>query len=202
MATVRITDKLISHVKQSLTNLFAGKLDNLQSQIAATLKGDEIYAALVSPELRTQLAALPQDFLHKAHELRVNVNKQIIVLKMSMRRPIKAAWVVYEGLPIDATFPQVQTVIDLQAEHARVTAERDTLITRVVQILNECATLAQVCEVWPTVLEHIPKEAYERHITRKEKAAPIKPVLDGLMDDEFKGSLAKATLLARARQAA
>jgi hypothetical protein len=198
MASVRITDKLIEHVKHSLGKMFEPRLQDIKEKIKNTLDGRAIYDYLVTPQILAACAAVPDEFLFTSEEFRCCVGGDNISCAFGQRRPVHYEWLSYnkENLPDGA--PGKAEVIALQARRAALYKERDDLVEAMVKILDKCVTLQQVIQVWPTVLEHVPAEVRTKHNAPNAKAKSIKPVLDELMSEGVKTAMVKATMLAKA----
>ncbi len=95
-------------------------------------------------------------------------------------------------LPEDA--PSYEAAVKLLQEHDTIDAERRQTVRAIEHnILDKCATLKQLLEVWPNAMEFIPEPAKIRHNLKvvAKKSAPTEITIN----DEIKASLIKTRML-------
>ena len=97
-------------------------------------------------------------------------------------------------LDLPAHAPSYEAAVKLLQEHDTIDAERRQTVRAIEHnILDKCATLKQLLEVWPNAMEFIPEYAKERHNLKvvAKKSAPTEITIS----DEIKASLIKTRML-------
>lgn len=110
-----------------------------------------------------------------------------------MRR-LRNGYITELRLELPPHAPSYEAVIKLLQEHEAIGEEcRQTVKTIERDILNKCATLKQLLEVWPNAVEYIPEYAKERH--NLKVTAKKTPPTEIVISDEIKASLIKTRML-------
>lgn len=214
MATVKLTYNLKEEILENIRNSYDNraeipintltKMDLGTEAYQLTFKEDEI---LLAQQLNT---ISTEKWIPMATSVIVEIKYPSIIkedtayirtiyynLPKSMLTPVSKLRNGYASeirleLPLHA--PSYEAAVKLLQEHEAIKEEcRQTAKTIEHDILNKCATLKQLLEVWPNAMEYIPEHAKDRHKLKvtANKSTPTEIVIS----DEVKASLIKTRML-------
>jgi hypothetical protein len=204
MATVRINQQIRYHVSQELSRLFDARIKAKREELHKLGIAEAVYEAASSEEER-QLAYKLQNY-NKWFDPQTHVNVRIEwkTNKAPCSHVFHTAFVTAQLLPV--THTQRYHIFQLEPEHApykaavaiceeanRMEFEKQELHTKLVKgVLEQCSTLRQVLEVWPTALDFMPEDVRRQHGTKAEKR--VNPTVNIDIDETTKIALMKARL--------
>jgi len=187
MATVRLNDTIRTHIKGELSKLFNARIlatkakwDQFDAQaivykycIMDQVELDRLLS--VSPKwiaecasVQLQITAVPDG---KTHNFRLILNKPV------KAPPDAGGSLYYPQCTVKVPFgsPEANLCFRIRDESEAVEKERDALLKGpIVKAVDECSTLKQLLEVWPTALDFVdgPTRAKhaEKHVSPEKKA--------------------------------
>lgn len=210
MATVRITNDILYHVKNKFEALYRERIERKQKELQNLDIGNVCYLHYVPAKYRELAQQLNADGDGPWLNLVSDINIQMTYLKNDASRTEKTVTFSVPFRPpvplptrlrgYDAKFKLLETMAPY--EHAKkicldldaMREERDKLIDQIVNgVLTKCSTLRQVLELWPTALDFMPDEVKQRHAAKTEKRQSVMEELS--IDNDVKVSLMKARML-------
>ena len=187
MATVRLNDTIRTHIKNKLSELFntrisatKAKWDQIDAQATVykycTMDQVELNRLLSVPPkwiaecaiVQLQITAVPDG---KIHNFRLTLNKPV-------KAPLDAGGPsYYPQCTVKVPFgsPEANLCFRIKDESEAIEKERDALLKGpIVKAVDECSTLKQLLEVWPTALDFVDAQTRakhaEKHISAEKKA--------------------------------
>ena len=204
MATVRINQQIRHHVSNELSRLFDARIKAKREELHKLGIAEAVYAATFSEEER-QLAYKLQNY-NKWFDPQTHMNVHIDwkTNEAPCTHSFQTRFVTAQLLPV--THTQRYRIFRLEPEHApykaavaiceeanRMELEEQELHTKLVKgVLEQCSTLRQVLEVWPTALDFMPEDVRRQHGTKAEKR--VSPTVNINIDETTKIALMKARL--------
>lgn len=184
MATVRITDAVVSTIVKNAHASFATRFNQIEKDTVNYLQGnnfgDQIISAWLKSRGLTEIEKqLPEDFYTPRDHLSLNrINGTAMSpfshLKLTRDTPVLIAMVTnpnssYIGSKAvtleDA--PELQHFVDVVAKaklaSAEIENERVNFMAAVRQLLNTCTSLKQAIDRWPQIVELLDGDLKERH---------------------------------------
>lgn len=206
MATVRITQTIRAHVEQQLYALYEPqwrtKLEELQSiglqqalidahipkkyqKLAAELNSDPDGSWFEAQEKLSVHMPNGQQIIELRCPTPVNLPARFMTMAQSWR---SYNWEIPTHLSI------YQTVLRIYNEYLSICEECAIAINTLVRgVMQECGSLRQVLEVWPTAIDFVPEEARVQHYAATEKQKRKAKTVE--IDDSVKSSLIRARFL-------
>ena len=214
MATVKLTHSLKQDILNNIRNSYSQRADTPIDALTEMDLGTEVYQLTFKEDeilLAQQLNAMSNEkWVPMATGVLIEIEYPSAVKEdtkysktISYRLPNSAIVPVdklrngYSSEPrlnLPTHAPSYETAVKLLQEREAIEEEcRQTIKTIERDILNKCATLKQLLEVWPNAMEFIPEYAKERHKLKvtANKSAPTEIVIS----DEIKASLIKTRML-------
>lgn len=214
MATVRITNSIRVDITSRIERLFTNRQTALKTELAV-LPGllEQAYEATYSKEERELAAQLRKIDLAKGSSrvqwvgvleygsIKVpyitpegkNRIGHVSVQTNGKEFPVRSNRYSTENeLLLTEKAPIYPEAARLLLEIDKVDTERSTLVASINGILNQCGTVRQLLDAWPSAINYLPKDVLDKHnekTPKREKVAPIE------VDDAVKSALLKATLL-------
>lgn len=194
MATVRLNDTIRTHIKDKLSKLFSARI------LAATAKWDQIdvqaivykYCTTDQAEL-DRLLSVPPKWITECAGVQLQITDvpdgKTHNFRLTPKKPVKAppdagSSPYYPQCTVKVPFgsPEADLCLQIKAESEAIEKERNALLNGpIVKAVDECSTLKQLLEVWPTALDFVdgPTRAKhaEKHVSREKKAKAQREVL-------------------------
>lgn len=211
MATVHITNRIRSHVRDKFEALYHERIERKLKELHNLDIGNTCYMHYVpakSRELAQQLNADDDGpWIDTVNRIPVEMDylkddadrtKTTISFTVQIEPPVP--------LPLHLRGYSVRfKLLESMApyEHAKkiyldiddINEEYNKLIDQIISgVLTKCSTLRQVLELWPTALDFMPNEVKQQHAAKAEKRKSV--VKELLIDNDVKVSLMKARMLA------
>lgn len=204
MATVRITSDIRQYVTNKINALFQDRITAKEGELQHLDIALQVFMSNISKDEFETAKKLNMDikWVPEISTLPVTVEyefegvKRKVSFSVPFKPPVPAparfreygnpAWVVKPTLPCYPLAVEVLTAIE------QLKKERDTLVAAIVKVLNQCSTLRQVLEVWPTALDYMPESVKKRHAEKVEKRGST--VIEEV-DDHAKMLLMKARMI-------
>lgn len=207
MASVRITTELKAEIFKKIRSLFDDRIAHKFAELQNLDVGIQVFLQQVNPkelEIAKQLN-LDVQWIPVIQTLQVRIeytgldgkNRQAVFM-VPFKPPVPAPC-SFHGYSANSTKNIVtpnlacyQPCVDVLLQHDALVQERDALLTSIGKLLNECGTLRQVLERWPTALDFVSDAVRKKHYakvdtkTRKEISE---------VDDNTKMLLMKARML-------
>ena len=214
MATVKLTHSLKQDILGNIRNSYSQRADIPINTLTKMDLGTEVYQLMFKEDeilLAQQLNNVSAEmWITKATSIMVEIKYPSIVKEntsyvraISYKLPdpmvvptnrLRNGYASEIRLELPGHAPSYEAVVKLLQEREAIEEEcRQTIKTIERDILNKCATLKQLLEVWPNAMEFIPEYAKERHKLKvtANKSAPTEIVIS----DEIKASLIKTRML-------
>ena len=205
MASVRINQQIRYHVSNELSRLFDARIKAKREELHKLGIAEAVYEATYSEEER-QLAYKLQSFGNKWFDPQTHVSIRIDwkTNGVPCAHAFQTMFTTAQLLPV--THTQRYHIFHLKPEHGpykaavaiceeanRLEFEKQELHTKLVQgVLEQCSTLRQVLEVWPTAMEFMPNDVRQQHNAKAEKR--VSPTVNIDIDETTKIALMKARL--------
>lgn len=194
MATVRLNDTIRTHIKGKLSELFEARI------LAATAKWGQIdvqaivykYCTMDQVEL-DRLLSVPPKWITECASVQLQITAvpdgKTYNFRLPLNKPVKAPLdaggpAYYPQCTVKVPFgsPEANLCFRIKDESEAVEKERDALLNGpIVKAVDECSTLKQLLEVWPTALDFVdvPTRAKhaEKHVSAEKKAKAQREVL-------------------------
>lgn len=220
MATVRITEAIRNHVRKKINEMFQDRFNaahaTLQSLPLADAAYDDTFPSKVMGLVEQLMKAQPdmnwftqhpdayvQIPLDPEHPLQADVvsnrrDNYVTRNRFHAPRPVPAGRSWTANYQLKRTNPIYPAAIAAIMEIKNLEAQQKKLETTLVGgVLEECTTLRQVLELWPTAMEFMPDEAKKRHAEPTAKrGASAKPAEVSV---EVKAALMTARMLSSNR---
>lgn len=206
MATVRISEYIRGEVRDKIRALFGVREKAAEDSLATVDVGHEVLCGtLPNDQLRTAIALNEKAHWMNTHNM-INVliqftdhkgRQQKMVFRTTVRPklPLPISLTTYSSPAVEMTsaMPSYEKVAAIARNIYQIKDDCSELQAAVSKILNQCTTLRQVLEIWPSALDYMPDEIKKRHAEKAQKreAAQIDDV-----GDDTKTLLMKARLLA------
>jgi hypothetical protein len=214
MATVRLTPNLKVDIFENIRKAYNQRAEVIITTITNMDLGTEAYRLAFNEEeilLAQQLNAMSKEqWVVQATNVLVDISypstikeDNTCVKSFSYKFPnpvvvpinkLRNGYSSEIRLELPSHAPSYDTVKSLLQEREAIEEEcRQTVSAIGRNILDKCATLKQLLEVWPNAMEFIPEYAKERHELKitANKSAPTEIVIS----DEVKASLIKTRML-------
>lgn len=187
MATVRITETIREYVRQKIHLMFQDRHKAAHAAIQALPLADAAYDDTFPPgvlKLVDQLikAQPDMDWFGSSSDAFVQIpldpqGSYITRIKFRTPRPIPSGRSWATNYQLKRTNPMYPTALAAVMEIKDLEAQQEKLVATLVRgVLEECTTLRQVLELWPTALEFMPDAAKKRHAEPTTKrGASVKP---------------------------
>lgn len=204
MASVRINANIRSHVATELSRLFEARIKAKREELHKLGIAEAVYEAAFSEEER-QLAYKLQNY-NKWFDPQTHVS---VFINWKTNEPpctytFHTKFATAQLLPV--THTHRYHIFQLKPEHGpykaavaiceeanRMELEQRELQTKLVKgVLEQCSTLRQVLEVWPTALDFMPEDVRRQHGAKAEKR--VSPTANINIDETTKIALMKARL--------
>lgn len=218
MATVRITETIRNHVRSKIKGMFLDRFNAAHAALQALPLADAAYDDTIPPRvlnLVNQLAAaqpdvewfekgpdayvqIPLDPEHQSDVVSNRRDNYVTRNRFRTPRPKPAGRPWSANYQLKRTNPVYPAALAVIMEIKNLEAQQKTLeATLVGGVLEECTTLRQVLELWPTAMEFMPDEVKKRHAEPTAKrGASAKPAEVSV---EVKAALMTARMLSSNR---
>lgn len=208
MAVVRITPQIRQHVINKINELFAKRIKAEHDKLQHLDVGMQVFMSRIDKEafdLAVKLNALNIKWVPEISSITVTIAytdtnglQKAYTFTVPFKPPIPAPSFM-QGYQIEIAKNKVlpsmacyaPCVEALKAADA-VVAERDTLINTISKLLQQCSTLRQVLDAWPTAMDYMPDEVRQRHAAKS--AEKRKTEIDEV-SEEAKILLMKARMI-------
>lgn len=204
MATVRITSDIRQHVTNKINSLFQDRITAKEGELQHLDIALQVFMSNISEDEFETAKKLNMDvkWVPEISMLSVVVEYDFegVRRKASFSVPFKPpvpAPVRFHGYgisawPVKSTLPCYPLAVEVLTAIEQLKKERDTLVAAIGKVLNQCSTLRQVLEVWPTALDYMPESVKKRHAEKSEKRGST--VIEEV-DDHAKMLLMKARMI-------
>lgn len=202
MASVRITQSIVDHARQRIRELYLKQIDENGKRINNINAQELIWRTCeMTPADIQKIKELPINWVCKINSMSIVFNDPVTSKQFSASLVFDAQDAVFApapNLPYYSTFElriqHTDEVAILIKDVARINDElkekSHALVKELIDgVLKNCTTLKQAIEVWPSVLDFIPKEAVARHKEPTTKISRSKPQID--LADDMKAELIK-----------
>lgn len=204
MASVRINANIRYHVSNELSRLFDTRIKAKREELHKLGIAEAVYEAAYSEEERA-LAQRLQNY-RKWIEPHTHVNVSIgwhtngtphaYTFQTAFATPMPVPTIHarnYHTFVLKPEYAPYKAAVAICEEAARMEFEKHELHTKLVKgVLEQCGTLRQVLEVWPTALEFMPEEVRRQHGAKAEKR--VSPTVNIDIGETTKIALMKARL--------
>lgn len=204
MATVRITHDVRNHVVSKINALFEDRVKKEEAKLQHLDIANQVFMSLVSAQelemakkLNLDIKWIPEiSMLSVTVEYKFEGKSKLASFSVPFKPPVPAP-VSFQGYgagsrKVKPTLPCYQHAVDVLVTMETIRKERDTLVQAISKVMQQCTTLRQVLDVWPTAMDYMPDEAKKRHAEKSEKRGPT--VIDEV-DDAAKMLLMKARMI-------
>ena len=201
MASVRINQHIRYHVSQELSRLFDARIKAKREELHTLGLAEAVYEATYSEEERALAQRLQnyRKWLDPCTQINVSIGWRTNDVPQSWT--IQAKFITPQLLPdsrhsifkLKPEHAPYKAAVAICEEAARMESEKHELYTKLVRgVLEQCSTLRQVLEVWPTALEFMPEDVRRQHGAKAEKR--VSPTANIDIDESTKIALMKARL--------
>ena len=207
MASVRITQEIRTAVFAKIRALFDDRINKKFAELTNLDVGIQVFLQQVDPkelELAKQLN-LDVQWIPTIQVLQVRIEytgidgaKRQAVFTVPFKPPVPAP-TSFHGYSANSTKNMVtpnlacyQPCVDVLLQHDALVQEREALLTSIGKLLNECGTLRQVLDRWPTALDFMPEDVRKRHYLKSDTKTR-KEISE--VDDHTKMLLMKARMI-------
>lgn len=163
MARVVLTRSLM----QSIRHKIQAKFDEPRAKLLADFlqaNKEVFYNAVVPKDMQDKLAQIPIEFVQRNSSMRFVLQGEALEVSFGSERPLPANYHSYYSRTELPLTPEIQQLYEpVKAERARLAKERDELLEEIDKVMNQCVTLKQLLEIWPSALDLCPPGVVERH---------------------------------------
>ena len=204
MATVRITYDIRNHVVSKIDALFEDRVKKEEAKLQHLDIANQVFMSLVSAQelemakkLNLDIKWIPEiSMLSVTAEYKFEGQSKVAAFSVPFKPPVPAP-VSFQGYcagprEVKPTLPCYQHAVDVLVTMETIRKERDTLVQAILKVMQQCTTLRQVLDVWPTAMDYMPDKAKKRHAEKSEKRGST--VIDEV-DDAAKMLLMKARMI-------
>ena len=204
MATVRITSDIRKHVILKVNALFEDRVKKEEAKLQHLDIANQVFMSWVSAQELEMAKRLNLDtkWIPEISTLSVTVEykfedqSKLATFSVPFKPPVPAP-ISFHGYgagsrKVKPTLLCYQHAVDVLVTMETIRKERDTLVQAISKVMQQCTTLRQVLDVWPTAMDYMPDEAKKRHAEKSEKRGPT--VIDEV-DDAAKMLLMKARMI-------
>lgn len=193
MASVRLNDTIRNHIKCKLSGLFDTRAQAVSAEWGKIDAQAIVYKYCVADDReRNHLHSVHQSWLARCDIVVLQIRQldgATIDFRMHQKDKVIApsdangsAFYPQCTVEIPLDSPEAKLCFELQAKSKRIEEERNALLNGpIMKAVQECTTLKQLLEVWPTALDFVDpatraKHA-EKHISAEKKAKAQREVL-------------------------
>lgn len=213
MATVRITSNIRNHVWNEINKLFADRIEKRKQDLQQLGIGTACYNKYIKAEFRERALRLNCDpdghWIDLCHHLPVHIcyetadgNVRDMTFLVSLEPPVavplrmrRPTWDLSGALALTPDMAPYAATKQIFLDIDQLAAERDSLHKNIVNgVLEQCSTLRQVLEVWPTAMDFMPDYARDQHNAKTPKRTSRDIAAEIQIDDSVKVSLMKARM--------
>lgn len=181
MATVRLTYNLKSEVLHKINELYSHRLQQAQKNINNNpVLGDKIYNNFVSQAEQNALAVLGKGWVNETERIAIRLDVQdkdgrntghVYTVTFSGLRPVPmhVASSYHPAVSVNTRHSCYTELLALHNEIIDIANERDELVTSIGRMMNQCGSLRQLLEIWPSALEYMPQRVITQHSAKTEK---------------------------------
>ena len=204
MATVRITSDIRNYVVSKINALFEDRVKREEAKLQHLDIANQVFMSLVSAQELEMAKRLNLDnrwipeisMLSVIVEYKFEGQSKVAAFSVPFKPPVPAP-VSFQGYgPVSRkmkpTLPCYQHAADVLITMETIRKERDTLTQAISKVMQQCTTLRQVLDVWPTAMDYMPEGAKKRHAEKSKKRGST--VIDEV-DDAAKMLLMKARMI-------
>lgn len=201
MASVRINQQIRYHVSNELSRLFDARIKAKREELHTLGLAEAVYEATYS-EAERELAKRLQNcrkWIEPCTHINVGIDWKLNGAPQNWA--VQTKFVTPQLLPVSRhsmfklkpEHAPYKAAVAICEEAARMEFEKHELHTKLVRgVLEQCSTLRQVLEVWPTALEFMPEDVRRQHGAKAEKR--VSPTVNIDIDESTKIALMKARL--------
>ena len=204
MASVRINQQIRYHVSNELSRLFDARIKAKYEELQKLGIAEAVYEATY-PEEERQLAYKLQSF-RKWFDPQTVVNIRIdwktngVPCAHNLQTSFATPQLLpvmrnhgYHNFQLKPEHGPYKAAVAICEEANQMMFEKHELNTKLVRgVLEQCSTLRQVLEVWPTAMEFMPEDVRQQHNAKAEKR--VSPASQINIDETTKIALMKARL--------
>ena len=208
MATVRLTDQIRSAVRMKIEALFNERIAKKHEELKHLDVGMQVFLSRIPAAQVEAAQKLNQDvtWVPEISSLNVRIeyigidgNPKTATFTVPFKPPVPApqefhGYSAHQKNVVRSTMACYQPCVDILLEHDSMIRERDTLRDSIAALLNDCGTLRQVLEKWPTALDFMPDEVKAKHAEKVDPAKKGVKVISEV-DEQAKMLLMKARML-------
>ena len=209
MATVRMTKDLKEQLAQRVRNQFTTRREAITKKFTENFEpakaqyAEDLLAVILEQHNMPQETydAIPKGWCHRVRKFKAYVLNNIdaaqlptVVFPDDVKVP-EAIQYSAEQLLLD--HPKLEAyanaAADVNAALNALSAEQNHTMAQLNRLLASCATLKQAIDVWPHLLELLPKsvrDEHERPSEKRTRSAPAK-----IDTDSLTGALVKAKMV-------
>lgn len=209
MASVRITNDIRYYVRNKFDEMFRTRIQNKTAELSELGIGNVCYERSVSAEARKLVEKLNADpdgqwieptqiysiqMTYKGLDGKDKTVTFTVPFKPPVALPLRLAGRYGTKFILEPDMAPYEHAKKIWLEIDQLNDELNTLKATIVDgVLQQCSTLRQVLEVWPTALDFMPESARAQHYAKAEKRT-TNPAADIQIDDSVKVALMKARM--------
>lgn len=159
--------KLSADTKRAIINNLTQSLRMKRQKLAddfKTGKGDIVYDALISDEVRHQVERLPEEFQMRGEGLYLTIDGNPYNFEFPSPRIAPSRWTSpYNRARVPLPTPLLTQFKEHHAELKQLQKEENDLEAELTTVMKGCDSLKQLLTVWPTAIDFLPPDVLARH---------------------------------------
>lgn len=199
MATVRINNQIRYHVENKIKEAFNSQYEaNKSPEELDQFIGDKVYREVFPDAKRiANELNLPKQYGSKNKKIRWIEFSTFLIVRIENTCHYKLVFTEPQPIPtrtgrwsdfiLELTREEAENITSLAPvlkyydRIAEINKEKEVLINTLVKdVLQNCSTLRQVLEIWPTALEYMPEDVLKRHHRKAEKGTRSPSKVDNI----------------------